>query len=237
MPINIALDSKLLSDGITHYHKLNFTRTPHILVFGITGSGKTFLVKLIMARIGLHIPKASVTVCDYKADDFHYLLGSTNHYEFASCADGLDAYYSAFLARQSGTNNKRNFQILVFDEWASFLNNLDKKDADTAKSRLSTLLMLGRSFNVHVLISQQRADAEYFSKSRDNFGLVIAMGNISKESAAMFGFDRELMEPVAGVGYGHILTNGTDMAAIKVPAVQNIAKLESYIRKAVSRPL
>ncbi len=237
MGIDIALDSMLLTDGVYHYRRWDYAKVPHAILVGPTGSGKTFLVKLIIARIGLHIKNAGVVLCDFKADDFIGLRGLPNHYEFSDCTNGLDSYYHAFLARQRGEDTSRDFRLLMFDEWASFLNTVDKKEAETARAKLSTLLMLGRAFNVHVLISQQRADAEYFAKSRDNFGLVIAMGNISKESALMFGFDRDKMEPISGVGYGHMLVNGTDLAAIKVPAVQNVAKLESYIRKAVSRPL
>lgn len=231
MGIDLALDTTLLRDGIKHYYRWDYKRVPHMLVFGATGTGKTHLVKLILARIGLTIPDASVTLCDFKADDFRFCKGDARYYEFIQCLNGLDEFYRAFESRQSGEDGSRTFKLLLFDEWASFLNLLDKKEADSARTKLSSLLMLGRSFNIHVLISQQRADAEYFSKSRDNFGIVIALGNISKESAAMFSFDRDKLEPVLGIGCGYMLTNGTDMRCIQVPAVRDNAKVERFIRK------
>lgn len=235
MMIDLVLDRDLLQDGIYHYHKWDYKRIPHMLIFGSSGSGKTHLVKLILARIGLHIPDASVTLCDFKADDFSFLKGMSSYYEFTNCTEGLDRFYQAFTMRQTGEDRSRSFRLLLFDEWASYLNTLDKKDAESARTKLSSLLMLGRSFNFHVLISQQRADAEYFSKARDNFGVVIALGNISKESAAMFSFDRDKMESVSEIGSGYMLVNGSKLRAIKVPAVRDVAKLERYIRKTVSQ--
>jgi len=233
--INLALDLTLLQEGIHHYHQWNYTRQAHALVFGNTGSGKTHLCKLTLARIGLSIPNASVVLCDFKADDFKFLKGTPSYYAFTECTVGLERFYSEFQSRQSGDDTSRSFKLLFFDEWASYLNMLDKKAAEEAKSKLTTLLMLGRSFNFHILISQQRADAEYFSKARDNFGIVVALGNISKESAAMFNFDREQMAPVAGIGQGYMVVNGFQMNSIQVPAVRDYNKVESYIRKVVSK--
>jgi len=234
-PIDIALDAPLLLGGITYYHSWDYTSLPHMLVFGSTGSGKTYFVRLPLARISLYLSDASVTLCDFKADDFKFCRGLPNYYEFTNCADGLQRFYDEFEQRQRGQDMSRSFKLLLFDEWASFLNMLDKKNAEATRTKLSTLLMLGRSFNVHVLISQQRADADYFAKSRDNFSIVIGLGNISKESAAMFNFDRNNMTTVMGRGYGYMLSSGTNMKAIKVPTVRDHMKVERYIRKVVSQ--
>ncbi|MGF7050579.1 DNA segregation ATPase FtsK/SpoIIIE-like protein [Paenibacillus sp. DS2015] len=233
--LNLVFDYELWQEGIYHYCQWDYKKVPHMLVFGSTGSGKTYLVRTVLARVGLKIPDASTILCDYKADDFSFLRGAPNHFEFTQCSDGLDRFYNEFLRRQSGEDNSRSFKLLMFDEWASYLNMLEKKEADSARAKLSTLLMLGRSFNVHVLISQQRADAEYFSKARDNFGLIIGLGNLSRESAAMFNFDRDEMTAVSGMGCGYMMTNGTNMKAIRVPAVRDIAKIEKFIRKTVSQ--
>ena len=206
---------------------------PHILVVGATGSGKTYAVKLLMGKVAKYAPNAKITVCDYKAEDFRFLNGCSRYYAFDHCAEGLDRFFSEFQARQSGDDDSRTMRLLVFDEWAAFLQNLDKKDAAEAQKKLATLLMLGRSFNIHVIVSTQRADAEYFSKARDNFSMVIAMGNLSKESAAMFGFDREAMLNCYEAGQGHILRNGVDLEPIIVQRVRNMKLLEETIRRAV----
>lgn len=200
------------------------------MVIGPTGSGKTYAVKLLLGRISKYVPGVAVTICDFKADDFQFLRGCNGYYEFLDCKRGLEDFYHFFLARQQGNNLDRSFCLLVFDEWASFLNNLEKKEAEEAKRQLSTLLMLGRSFNVHVLVSQQRADAQYFSTARDNFSGIIALGNLSKESALMLGFDRDKLEPVRDIGAGYMLINGTDLQEIQVPVVRDAIRLERAIR-------
>ncbi len=223
----------MLRAGIRYPVVWDYEHFPHLLLVGSTGSGKSYAVKLIIGRISKLLPSAAaVTVCDFKADDFTFLRGCSRYYEFAACKQGLEDFYDAFLARQQGNNLDRSFSMLILDEWASFLQQ-EKNKAEEAKRKLSTLLMLGRSFNCHILVSQQRADAQYFSTARDNFNTIIALGNISKESAAMFGFDRGSMQPVHQIGGGYMLTNGTDLQEIQVPSIRDPAKLNRAIQTLV----
>lgn len=46
--------------------------------------------------------------------------------------------------------------------------------------------MLGRSFNVHLIMALQRADSSYFiNGARDNFPIRIGLGRLSDESRRM----------------------------------------------------
>lgn len=234
--IFLGYDSNFFQRGIKTALNWDYVHNAHLLVFGGTGSGKTYFTKLLLARIGLHLPEAVVTVCDFKADDFKFLSDIPNYHGFMECKEGFDKFFDMFTARQSGEDECRDFRLIVFDEWASYLNMLDKKETETAKSKLATLLMLGRSFNIHVLISQQRADSQYFSTARDNFSVIVALGNISKESKQMFfsGFEKEEMPPVTQLGEGYVLTNGAILKKLITPTVRNEKKLNFYIGKALS---
>ncbi|BDF72704.1 hypothetical protein CE91St41_36870 [Oscillospiraceae bacterium] len=227
-------DAAALREGGREAVLWDASRFPHLLVIGATGSGKTYAVKLLLGKITAHIPGAKAILCDYKADDFRFLAGSPRYYEFDGCTEGLNAFYGAFQARQRGDTPSRTFRLLVFDEWASYVSMLDKKEAEEAKRKLATLLMLGRSFNFHVLVSQQRADAAYFSTARDNFNIVVALGNLSRESRDMFfsGFKDE-MGPVRRLGEGYMLTNGAELRHIQVPSVRNLDKLDAAIKRLV----
>lgn len=227
--IPIAYDGTLYADGVKSAIFWPYELACHGVVIGSTGSGKTFTVKLLMHTALTQIESAAITVCDFKADDFKFLLGRSGYYQFDACAVGLQAFYDQFVARQSGADTCRDFRLLVFDEWASYLQTLDKKTADAEIKKMTNLLMLGRSFNVHVLVSQQRGDAQYFSTSRDNFGLVIALGNLSPESRDMFfkGY-KDKIKPTQTRGTGYVSINGGEPVAIKVPPV-NMAKKELEI--------
>ncbi len=217
------------------YTSWNFVRCPHLLVMGATGSGKTYAVKLLLGRISKYLLDAEITLCDYKHDDFRFLDGYSRYFEFERCAEGLNQFYTAFQMRQQGDDSSRSFRLLLFDEWASFISMMEKKEAEDAKRKLSTLLMLGRSFNCHVLVSQQRADAAYFSSARDNFSVIIALGNLSKESRDMFFSSfKDQLEPVSQIGAGHMLVNGVDLYHIQVPKVANEQKLKESIQQLVT---
>lgn len=231
--IPLWVDRKKLRIGRQVYFDWPYKQYAHQLIVGATGTGKTYAVKLMLGKISYFLPEAKIFLCDYKKDDFVFLEGCPRYYGFDECGRGLDEFYDAFVARRMGVDGSRDFRLLMFDEWASFVSMLDKKQAESEKQKLATLLMLGRSFNFHILVSQQRADAQYFSTARDNFQLITILGNTSKESALMFGLDREDLQPVYGAGCGYLLLNGVDLREIQVPTIRDVAKLDVAIRRLV----
>lgn len=218
--IPIAYDKTLYADGVKSAVVWPYEQASHGVVLGSTGSGKTFFVKLLIHTVLTQIENAVITVCDFKADDFKFLAGQSGYYQYTDCMAGLQAFYDRFVARQSGADLCRDFCLLVFDEWASYLQALDKKVAEAEIKKMTTLLMLGRAFGCHVLVSQQRGDAQYFSTARDNFGLVVALGNLSPESRDMFfrGY-KDKIEQTQTQGTGYVSINGGEPVAIKVPSV------------------
>lgn len=226
-----------MSLGVSAPVVWNPQQAPHVVAFGATGSGKTYFTKLLLGKIALHEPTAQLRVCDFKGDDdFSFLNGCERFHRFMGCGAGLDEFYKQFSARQSGEDKSRHMLVLFFDEWASYCNNLDKKAVEEEKRKLATLLMLGRSFRVHVIVSQQRADAAYFNAARDNFNLVIGLGNLSEESKNMLFHEfKEQMKPDRKQGTGYMLTNGADFKAVCVPTVSDVKKLHQTILQGVKR--
>lgn len=237
MDIELFLNEPYLKYGIKKYTLWNPETAPHIVIFGATGSGKSYACKLLLARISRYCPNSHFYVCDFKGDsDFSFLNTKARFYRFLNCENGLSDFYKQLEERQSGKDNSRNLILLFFDEWASYILNLEKKKAEEEKKKLATLLMLGRSFNVHVLISQQRVDAFYFNAARDNFNLVIALGNLSSEGKEMMFHEfKEQMKSDRIRGTGYMTTNGTDFTPILVPIVSNLNCLNHYIKEAVAR--
>ncbi len=238
-PLTFLAD-RLPTRGATRPIAIDLDRSCHVLIIGGSGSGKSVASMLLTAKIGLHIQDSKVWILDFKGDDnFRFLMGATGarYYQYTDCMKGLEEYYAMFQARLSGDPD-RSIRLLWVDEWASMILNLPKKEAENAKSMLSTILMMGRSMGCQVLTSVQRASAELFSQgARDNYGVCLALGNISRESAAMLGFDRDAFLPVTSIGGGHLLLNGTEQKSIQVPIIgtRGLAQMKVDVFRAVIR--
>ena len=236
--IKLFLNEAYLKYGIRKYVTWNLA-SGHLVVFGATGSGKTTATKLILARISKHIPDSQIWVNDYKGDstDYAFLQGSDRFYRFNEVKEGLDDFYEEFRKRQSGENNRRNHIICCIEEWNSYIMSLDKKSADDEKKKLGTLLFMGRSYGVHILLSQQRMDScNYSAGSRDQYSVVIGLGNLSTEAKEMmFREYKDQMKSDNKKHSGYMVTNGTDFTRIQVPFISDMSKINYYIKEAVCR--
>lgn len=234
--ITIAYNNEYLSYGVKKPIKWDTSKAPHIVIIGSTGSGKTYFSKFLLGKISLYHPDTELTVCDFKGDDdFIFLSKCLNFYRYDNCIEGFNQFFLKFRNRQSNKDKSRNALVLFFDEWASYCNSQEKKKVEEEKKKLATLLMLGRSFNVHVILSQQRADASYFSSARDNFNLVVGLGNLSEESKNMlFHSFKEDIKPDRKQGTGYIIQNGSNLESIIVPRIRNAHKLHESIKTIVN---
>ena len=169
----------VLGEGYAGPVTVNLAHVPHILLGGSTGSGKSFLLKLLLMQC---IKKgARVFIADFKGGvDFPKVW----HEKCRMCIteesllDTLDRLVAALENRKSefealGCPNidsynkiRRPLPRLIFacDEAAEML---DKTGADAGRkkllaqieSRLSTIARQGRAFGIHLILATQRPDA------------------------------------------------------------------------------
>lgn len=196
---------------------------------------------MITAKIS-QIPDSEVFILDFKndVDTFKFCHGpNCRYWRFRDCEAGLEEYYSLLQTELASDDNSgpRPIRWLWIDELGSWLMNSDRKTAENIRSKIATILMMGRSRRFFCLTSVQRAQAELFSQgSRDNYSVCLGLGNLTKESASVLGFSRDEFIPVTRRGGGHLIVGGRQYP-VQVPYIgpRGMARMKEDILKAVTR--
>lgn len=232
---------RLPSGGAIRPIPIDFDKSPHLLVQGGTGSGKSIASLLVTGKIS-QLKGSQVFILDFKndVDTFGFCHNpKCRYWRFQECEDGLEEFYNLFQSELASDDDigSRPIRWLWIDELGSWLLNSDRKTADSIRSKISTVLMLGRSRRFFCLTSVQRAQAELFSQgSRDNYSVCLGMGNLTKESASVLGFSREEFLPVTEIGGGHLIVGGRQYP-VQIPYIgaRGMARMKEDILRAVTR--
>lgn len=161
-------------------------KTPHCLVSGPTGSGKSVLSQFIVQQ--LLNGSTDVYIADYKAGgDWDGILPPTHYGEYKGCDDILNTFYSSFEQSRKNKEIPKKEKYLVFDELNSFVLAKDSKGFKEVMEKLGTIAFLGRSYKHFLLLVGQRFDSTVLNTSiREQLGIRAYVGStISKESASM----------------------------------------------------
>ena len=242
LPIGWVEYEHILLDGtpMNFYHELfwDFKKYPHALLVGGTGSGKTTLLKNMLAQFIYRDKEAEIYLATYKprCEDFSNIMESPHFGDYSHCQEVFHRFYERFLDRLNGSDKTRHMLLLFIDEWVGFLLSLDKKEQDQVVGQMGQIVMLGRSLNVQAILAMQRPDAVFFRNgARDNFNLIIGMGNMSGDGKRMiFPSDCiDQLQPVTEIGTGYALIGGYDIYRIRVPPLSGRA--ESLINQKFKR--
>jgi hypothetical protein len=211
----------------------------HILLSGMSGSGKSFMLNIIFSKLTKQ--GGEFYFADYKGDDsFAHLRGLPHYYSFQDTLEALDIVYSRLNERLSGEDTSRKQITLIYDEYMAnilTLMNEDKKKAGEVMSRISEILLMGRSMGVRLIASMQRPDALAFpAGSRLNFGVVIVLG------AAINSIYEMLIPDFINLaegrrfnrGEGAVVFQGSKLKFIKVGVPKDYNKLQKVCIKALS---
>ena len=214
----------------------------HILLCGMSGSGKSYLEQSVLAKLSLAEPDGEIFFADFKGDDiFSPLRNCAQYYSYLDSLCALDAVHSRLLARQSGEDTTRNPVTLVFDEYMAAVLDLlarDKKKAATVMGKVSEILLLGRSLSVRFVCVCQRPDALAFpAGSRLNYGIVCILGAAVRSIYEMLlpDFREEVQGRQFDRGEGVVLLQGSELRYIKVPTVQDGKRMQELCIVALSR--
>lgn len=233
--LTVGVDLSILSQGVKVPVTVDFSSVPHMLIVAPSGSGKTYLLTYILGQIAKKSVK--VILADFKGIDFIEFNDCRNYYKHNSVGEAVDCAFDELQNRMANASVNSEYEpiYLCIDEWSGFLSSLAvKKEQDNYKQKLANILMLGRGANIFIIMSLQRADSTYIT-GRDNFGNVVGLGTLSKESIAMvFNDNKEMIEPKSR-GKGYLQTDGKPLREIVVPMLRNINDTKAVIKTALSR--
>lgn len=205
----------------------------HILLCGMSGSGKSYLEQSILCKLFLAEPDGEIYFSDYKSDDsFAHLRNCPRYYRYKDTLDALEIVHNRLMARQSGEDTTRNPVTLIWDEYlaqASSLLSEDKKKAAAIMSKVSEILLLGRSLSVRLVVACQRPDALVFPLgSRLCVSVDVVLGAAAKSIYEMLlpDFMDEVKGRTFGRGEGVVLLHGSELHFIKVPTVRDTERMK-----------
>lgn len=170
--------------GLSSLIQIDLSKTPHILMGGATGSGKTILLKNMLNQ--MIIKNYVVFLCDFKGgvdfsnkwndhiqiiteiDKMNDILTNVinemdkrkelfNSYDF----ENIDTYNKG--CRKYNLKLKKRIAIAV-DEIAELLDKTglskdEKNEIAKIEKKLSSIARLGRAFGIHLFVGTQRPDA------------------------------------------------------------------------------
>lgn len=217
----------------------------HALITGASGSGKSLTVLWLLGRLLQVYPELRLTFCDFKnSEEFRFLEPFSGYYSGTRCLDGFLEYSRQFSSiRENGTNQVPH--LLLCDEYQAMVNYFQavdrrekSKQAAEILSIAAEILMLGRGLNCFLWTVTQRCSAELFNQgSRDNFQIVLALGNLSKEQRNML-FSGEELPPgqIYRPGEGLLLSDGYPLTEVKFPLISDVKDWQEHILRILCRP-
>ena len=199
----------------------NWKTTPHLLLTGSTGSGKTQLAQYIIYC--LLSQGVRVIYCDPKNDDDMRLflrgkpvLYVTKENEIAKVVREVE---EEVRLREKDLDNmgipeaEFNPVFLIFDELIAFSKIAQKKTYEETAKRLASIVVTGRSKRIYAGMILQRPDTTFVEGAiRDNLGCRICMGQMSETAYKMaFGSDfAHVKNYRREIGSGLIFRQGVD---------------------------
>ncbi|WBF53987.1 FtsK/SpoIIIE domain-containing protein [Macrococcoides canis] len=205
----------------------NYVKSPHALVSGVTGGGKTYFLFYMIRELVKR--KAEVRLLDPKNSDLSFMskvLGSDKVADtkgkilgqLRQAEEEMEERY-AFMKSSDKYKIGKDFRIfdlppyfVIFDEITAFTSVLDKKEFQEMNDRLTNIIMKGRQAGVFMFLTAQRPDADVIKGSvRDQLGLRVSLGNLSSEGYRMvYGqTDKEFMSVSKDdLGRGYLLIQG-----------------------------
>ena len=218
----------VLGKGLVEEETVNLNKTPHLLLGGSTGSGKSMLLKLLVMQCvkkgaivyiadfkgGVDFPSSWYDKCKLIFREQELLEVLTNiviiledrkeMFRETECAN-IDEY---------NQRTKSDLKRIVFacDEVAELLDKtgLGKEDKDLVlkiENKLSVIARQGRAFGIHMILATQRPDANILSGQIKNNIDYRVCGRADKVLSQIILDSPDAAEKIPKTVQGKFLTN------------------------------
>ena len=244
LPEYIQWDKSYLSDvdfqlnlgrSVAGEINVNLANTPHILIGGSTGSGKSVLLKCLLMQC---VEKgADVIIADFKGGvDFPRVWREkaqiiTEREKLILILDDIvtNLHFRKNLFANSECSNiseynkkyKLNLQRIIFacDEVAELLDKTgaskeDKAEITKIESSIATIARLGRAFGIHLILATQRPDSYVISGQVKNNLDVRICGRADNVLSQIILDKTDAADTISKLAQGRFLTyDGTQFQA------------------------
>lgn len=205
-------------------------RDPHLLIAGVTGSGKSVLAQWVV--LSLMRQGAQFYICDFKAGG-DWTDACSQYAQFSKCGGLVAKFYNAFIeALETGTPAERP-QVLLFDEFNSFALAQSSADFKVLMDQIRAVAQMGRSYNFHLILVGQQFSAKVLETGiREQLATRVYMGRtISLESSKMLfpGCDID-QATVLGKHRGYVITADRGFETMVTPEFDHPERLLNHIQ-------
>ena len=222
-------------------HQCTLSSTPHILVQGKTGSGKSYLVNQIV--IQSIVKGYEVAILDIKRS---YGMFKTHAEYYCEIDDILNKLKSIEIETYERLHHlekelDKNPQVLAVDlnykpilliieEFISLQSVLDKKQKEELDRILKSVSSISRICNIHTVLVMQSASTQHIDSSiRHNFAARVSMGNCEDNIRRMVFSDLDIpmVNQKLPKGHGLILLDDNRVTLLRVPEIIDLENFNS----------
>ena len=191
------------------------TETPHLLVAGGTGSGKSRAVFSALTQlVSVNAPdRLGLWLLDSVKRELTNLFGDAPHVERRVIAEdaadvvvtltafttAMDARYRELGGREFDPSRGRS-HLLVIEEWADLRDLLDRTELDEVVRLVNRIGQIGRGAGFHLVLVTQKASAEVIPpRLKSNFkGRIAGYFAQASDFAILFDQHKRLLPNVKG---------------------------------------
>lgn len=197
--------------------------TPHMLICGATGSGKSVCIKSIIEYARLAgVERVVIFDPKYEFDDLRGVASVWNNIE-----DIEQQMHRLVLdMNELVRTGRKQTTLVIFDEFADAVAAARKQrqlnaDERTLEENLKRLLQKGRSSGFRIVAATQRASVKVITgDAKVNFPIQICF-RVPKEADSRVVIDEAGAEALSGRGDG----------LIKSPEYNNVVRFQSFFKK------